>query len=685
MKRQGGLKPAALAAIAGILSGTGIGSAQTGTATICAAFGDTSHSPPWCQAALKLNAPSSHNPAGPPRDGLALSLAAVPGYYRIGSPIWVTGEIRNVSSQMLSGRLWPAATAAFDFTITPAAGGPPAARTGSGDLLQSVALWNSFIIPPGSSKFFAVRLDKIYQLSAPGQYFVHLDTNDVSLGASIDRPNVGLHAVPLASNTIAINLLPPREPGPGAPHPNSVYEGVPTTNSAGKPVRGFALSLPQHYSTRDFGAPIDVTVELRNLTQQPHEVAFGNRAHAYDFLIVNDRTHAVVRRADRGTTGYDRSPLESRASAIYPDTALFGRFELRSLYNFTAAGSYTIRVRYGRPTIDGETVALESNPMHVTLRYVPHTTWLTEANAGHVFTINLQSLRPAYIAGQPIRLRVTLTNDTDFVYWTDAAPPWGIVKLSVSDAKGAALPGWGRGGYRGGVFRIQYYPGVPVVLGFQDPAAPRTYPEWADFRHWGYEQPPAGEYTLSASNISGGQTNHTTTTFFQTTADRSEPLRVQVLSTTEASRVPSVKLDDPRIGALLRDVLSQSTALQARLAAIAPQIKDPNDATALDRIGYYRWIDDTNALSSKVGRLPSAGDPASPYVQVTANIWEALYELSKAGDDADQACGQTRSAARLRIARYFLDAASRELDRHEASIADIADAPPENTTALSCR
>lgn len=649
---------------------------------------DKTTSPKWCQATLNVNARSTRNPAGPPSEELALSLAVVPGYYRVGSPIWVTGEIRNVSNRMLSGRQWPVTTSAFNFTITPPNGGARVARTESADSLPSavVELGGPFAIPPGSSKFFAIRLDKLYDLSAPGPYFVHLDASDVSLETSITRPGVGLHVVPLSSNTITINVLPPRQPGPGSPRPNSVYEDAPTANSAGKAIGGFALSLPAYPSVADLGAPIDLTVELRNVTKVPHDVTFGSRSHAYDFLIVSDRTHDVVHRTGGGEVGYDLSPLESRATKLYPDTALFGRFELTKLYNFTAAGSYTIRVRYGRPTIDGKAVALESNPMHITLRYVPHTTTLTGGTPGHVFTIRLESQRPVYVSGQPIRLRVTITNDTQFVYGLASDPPWWLTRLRITDLSGSPVPGGDRGGARLDLRMGRYFPGTSTVLAFQDPANMWSDgTQWADARRWIYDTLAPGMYSLTAAGTELTQFNHSTITRFESSSDRSNSVLIQVISLASAKAISPQRLQDAKTDSELHDLAAQYAVLRARFIAIMGKVDDKTGVADRAQYGFYDWADAARALELKIDRLPGAGDPTSPYVNVIANLWEAQYHLLHELADITQACGRERATATLAVSDYFIRTVNDELARHQAGVADAAEPPLEATPPPACR
>jgi hypothetical protein len=104
----------------------------------------------------------------------------------------------------------------------------------------------------------------------------------------------------------------------------------------------------------------------------------------------------------------------------------------------------------------------------------------------------IASDRLVYHVGDPIRLRLTLTNkSTDQLYIGNSPPPFALVDLQVLDFGGRPLPHGGAPWIRCMNGRSQMLswnlsPGKPVVIGFYDPDNHWQHTDWANVKCWGY-------------------------------------------------------------------------------------------------------------------------------------------------------------------------------------------------------
>jgi hypothetical protein len=119
----------------------------------------------------------------------------------------------------------------------------------------------------------------------------------------------------------------------------------------------------------------------------------------------------------------------------------------------------------------------------------------------------IASDRLVYHLGDPIRLRLTLTNkSTDQLYIGNSPPPFGLVDLQVLDSGGRPLPHGSTPQIRctSGVLGFSQSlswnlsPGKPVVIGFYDLENHWQHTDWANVRCWGYSINEPGTYTLIA-------------------------------------------------------------------------------------------------------------------------------------------------------------------------------------------
>lgn len=147
---------------------------------------------------------------------------------------------------------------------------------------------------------------------------------------------------------------------------HELYEGAAAASPTGAAVDGFAIALSADEPTSPLSGPIWVTVELRNVSGHTQAVGFGPRCCSYYFAIVNNETGAVVPREKYSTFGSD--PFLG-FSQVQANNSIYGRLRLDLLYHFTQAGTYSVRVDHGQPSIGGKGIILQSNL--ITIRITP--------------------------------------------------------------------------------------------------------------------------------------------------------------------------------------------------------------------------------------------------------------------------------------------------------------------------
>jgi hypothetical protein len=303
---------------------------------------------------------SSSAPGGLPQRGLALSLTGE-SPVRIGNPIYVRLEVRNVSDEQVAIN-WPPVV--FDnFSVVDRDTGEAVARIpGPPDLYRAAtpffagALW----LLPRRSLYTRIQLDELYQIKKPGTYSIQLSTDRISVTNAH-----GWHDITtLRSNMIAVNVSPPHvsaEPESKA----GVYEDSSADTPAGPASHGFALSLESGVSSALLGAPLTATVELRNVSGRPQYAFFGSRGD-YRFTIVSHEAGQVARNLHIAS---DRNPGSARWSSmpIFPGASLCESFRLDSFVIFGRIGTYIVHVQ-GRPVINGVPVELQSSPLTISIR-----------------------------------------------------------------------------------------------------------------------------------------------------------------------------------------------------------------------------------------------------------------------------------------------------------------------------
>jgi hypothetical protein len=223
--------------------------------------------------------------------------------------------------------------------------------------------WNGYDVPlgqrgmeKGMSAFGAIRLDRLVPITRAGTYMVRVVLHGMSIWSQAGH--VQLNSATLASNAIAITVLPPRRQ---APLRDGVREGDVGTMPTGTAVEGFALSLK---ADRLFDPAPDAVVELRNVSGRPRQATFGPLP-AYQFSVKDLRTGRTVASAAAPLRSLRPEAWDGRP--LYPDSSLYALFDLQRMLHLTV-DRYRVVVT-GHPTIDGGVVKLVSNVLDLTVPY----------------------------------------------------------------------------------------------------------------------------------------------------------------------------------------------------------------------------------------------------------------------------------------------------------------------------
>jgi hypothetical protein len=149
-------------------------------------------------------AASRHTPWGTAAHGLVLSLTADRAVVRLGDPIRVVVELRNVSGrtqQVFYGKR----SSTYEFAIVNRRNGravphwpESALRSFSGPLPRPIR------VDPQTSAYEAFRLERLYQFTEPGVYSVHVEK--ATVGLAFPNGAVRYNALELRSDTIVITV-----------------------------------------------------------------------------------------------------------------------------------------------------------------------------------------------------------------------------------------------------------------------------------------------------------------------------------------------------------------------------------------------------------------------------------------------------------------------------------------------
>lgn len=148
----------------------------------------------------------------------------------------------------------------------------------------------------------------------------------------------------------------------------------------------------------------------------------------------------------------------------------------------------------------------------------------------NVISVQLESDKPVYRVGEPIRLRLRLTNLTSQEMYLPDTSPYDVGRLAILDASGIPVPlsteHFTQYGYESDARTTRLDPRKSVVMQYNDPTRSGAIRDWADIRQWEYKLTQPGNYTITASVKLGAFGEHEPE--FVTTA-RSNEVKITVL------------------------------------------------------------------------------------------------------------------------------------------------------------
>jgi len=613
---------------------------------------------------------SGDTPTGPPIAGLAVSLMRYRSVYRLGSPIWVVAELRNLSGQGLQlGSLF---MGNYVISVVDLSTGRAVPLYRNWQMrLDAFTSLGGVAMPAKWSHFAGLRLDRLVQINRPGTYAVRVT---VRCGLRLDDGSVQLpSSTEFQSNVITIAAEPP-----GFPIAASLQwsSGRPPSSSqktpAGPVTDGFALAVSPAQSKIELGARVWINVELRDVSSAMHSVLFGS-PHDYEYTIAARATGRVIAGAPAAPNRDEPRAVPWDNRLVYGESSLYGNLELPP-YKF-ATGRYTVRIT-GLPTIDGKRVILESNPIEIT--FVPPPTpepQVALADSQKVMSVRLETDRSVYTSGEPLRVRFVVTNLTGspLDYLAMCSP---FVLSAVSNGVGTTSNRRPCAMVISMMPRDRIPPGTTTIgWGYPYPYHDQSWPK---LDLWGLHLTDPGEYEITARGELKGTiaAPRGDVTFSGANVVGSPAVTIRILTRESARAAPGEKLGDAGLNAAFAAFVDEYARLSSPLRDIIVQVAMGVNHSQLSAKLGERWQTDEKTLQDRVGRLPSAGNPMSSYQEVNANLEQAAYELGAAEDHALGACDARAATADLNVADYFIRAVQSELRSSVAKPGDAADPPP---------
>jgi hypothetical protein len=153
-----------------------------------------------------------------------------------------------------------------------------------------------------------------------------------------------------------------------------------------------------------------------------------------------------------------------------------------------------------------------------------------------VIRIELESSKPSYQAGEPILIRVLMTNLTSEAYNAIWSAPWELCTLIVLNSARQPVPSthypWGTRRSMADVYQFPPHATVPARYGSWYAGLPDSHRafEWTDIGKWGYHLSEPGTYTLIAlPTISSLRATVGNARAFATSiSDASTPIQIRV-------------------------------------------------------------------------------------------------------------------------------------------------------------
>jgi len=605
--------------------------------------------------------PSGTSPTGPPQHGVALALIPPSTVLRTGSPMWIMLEFRNVSTRWvnLNGLfrygLEVVNRATGDSVKNPDLADPDSPTAIDKGMRAVTGPLGARSLIPKHSAFGAIRLDELYQLK-PGSYLVRAVARNVSVWFAVG--NSPPADVTFESNTIAFDVLPARPSNPSPVDTRGISEGAAGNSPIGGISHGFALSLKAGPA---FEAPA-VVAELRNLSGHPKQVRFTGMA--YVITVRNLRTGRVVVVGSQLLSWH----AESRFGApVYPDTSLYARFDPAKQYALEG-DRYLVTVA-AYPQIDGVPVTLQSNAIVLTVSHRDSTVPFAPSNK--VLATGVSSNRPVYIQGQPILLRITVTNQVAQEIIMGAGQVFGVFRsfgphaVSLSACKFSNAP------------TTITHP-IATLIGAHATVVLQNFRRWnrwaTDFSRAGCRFDEPGVYEIIAAVDAAGiaQGAGVNYSFSGVNIRPSEPLQIKVVTKQDARAIAPAQLLDASENAAIRQQLSAYSMLRGSLLNVIAHVAQGETQSQVIADSGAHWPDNYDTFRSTVDALSGLGDPSSPYVNVTANLDEASYHLREANQDAHDYCDPVAARREVDVADYFIAAVRDEMRRMSASILDAS-------------
>ncbi len=133
----------------------------------------------------------------------------------------------------------------------------------------------------------------------------------------------------------------------------------------GPPRDGFVLAISSASASFRLGAPIAVTLELRNITQKNEKAMLTSLHSGYLFTIKNVHTGLLVPANPENTFGRFSGSVSRHGWDVPADSSLYAQIRLDLLYSFAEPGAYSVQVTRGSVGINGRSVNMKSNVLMV--------------------------------------------------------------------------------------------------------------------------------------------------------------------------------------------------------------------------------------------------------------------------------------------------------------------------------
>jgi hypothetical protein len=158
-----------------------------------------------------------------------------------------------------------------------------------------------------------------------------------------------------------------------------------------------------------------------------------------------------------------------------------------------------------------------------------------QPQVGSIFSLQLETDKTVYRAGEAIAVRLSIRNTTGSEYGVRIMPPWLLSNLLILDAREQTVPPSvtpSHPGFRGDAKAWGLMPGKLEVPGYYALDNTATFHEWTPIAFWGYQLVRPGFYTIVAIPYlldAWAITSRGPEYLKGPSAPRSAPVRIQVV------------------------------------------------------------------------------------------------------------------------------------------------------------